>query len=362
MRRCIRCIMPETVPKLSYDDRGICSYCDSYAIGEPFGEKALTEILDLVRGQGRPHDCMVPLSGGRDSTYTLYLAKEVYGLNPLAVNADNEFRSEQAVVNMERVCQALGVDFVSVRSKREIRRRFVQANVRASIPRGLPALTGAFCRRCSYGYKSISYIEASRRKIPLILWGTSSVESAERTHEVAAEGLRRSKCFKFVDPNLYRAEYYALLQRMEFHVPGNPLFSRKKPVLRDPSVREIRIFDYLPWDRRKIKEAITTQLGWQKPPDHATSWRTDCKLHEIVNYLWVKLAGCSVDCMGFCNMIVSGQMERAEALAQEEQIIATCGDHITDKLATAGLAPQEIARIVAVPAILDQPKHAEVHA
>ena len=359
MKRCVRCLMPGTVPGLTFDERGICSHCASYVVPEAFGEKALREIADSVRGKGQSYDCMVPLSGGRDSTYTLYLAKKVYGLNPLAVNADNEFRNPQAVVNMERACKTLGADFVSVRSQRDISHKFVQANVRAGIPLGLPTLVGAFCRQCSYGYKSVSYIEASRRKIPLILWGTSAAESTEQTRELSVEGIRRSRYLKLVDPNLYRTEYYALLQRMEFHVPGNPLFSRKKPILKDPAVREISIFDYIPWDRRQIKEVITTQLGWQKPPDHVTSWRTDCELHEIVNYMWVKLVGCSMDCMGFCNMIVSGQMERSVALAQEEQIIATCGDHIGDKLAMVGLTPKEIARIAAMPAILNKPKRTE---
>lgn len=341
--------MPETVPGVTFDANGVCSHCRSFQVVPPFGEKALMEILEPHRGKGNPYDCIVPLSGGRDSTYTLYLATKVWGMKPLAVNADNEFRNETAVANMERSVKTLGADFVSVRSKRDIGQKFVLANVRAGIPLGLPTLVGSFCRQCAYGYKSVTYIEASKRKIPLILWGTSAAESTEQTREASLEGARLSRYRKLINPNLYRTELYALLQRMEFPIPGNPVFSRKKPKLKDPAVREISVFDYVPWDRRQIKDVIMNQLGWQKPPDHATSWRTDCKLHEIVNYLWVKFIYCSMDCMGFCNMIISGQMERSEALAQEEQIIATCGDHIADKLAMVGLSPKEILQIVNMP-------------
>jgi hypothetical protein len=362
MKRCVRCIMPETLPGISYDGQGVCNHCRSYQVPGVFGEKAFLEVLDSVRGKGQPYDCMVPLSGGRDSTYTLYLAKEVYGMNPLAVNADNEFRNEQAVINMERAVKKLNADFISVRSKRDIGHKFVLANVRAGIPLGLPTLVGSFCRQCSYGYKSVTYIEASKRKIPLILWGTSAAESTEQTRELSLSGLQRSRFLKLFDPNLYRTEIYALMQRAEFRVPGNPLFSRKKAVLKDPAVREISVFDYILWERHKIKDVIMNKLGWEKPADHATSWRTDCKLHEIVNYLWVKLVGCSMDCMGFCNMIISGQMERAEALAQEEQIIATGGDHISEKLAMVGFTPVEIARIIAMPAILESPQLTKVRA
>jgi len=340
--------MPDSIPGITFDENGVCSHCRTYKTFTPFGEEEFVKILDTVRGKGQPYEAIVPLSGGRDSTYVLYLAKAVYGLNILAVNADNEFRNEQAVKNMRNACRTLGVELHEVRSKRDIGHKFVAANVRAGIPLGLPTLVGSFCRQCSYGYKSVSYIEAINRNVPLLLWGTSTAESTEQTRDLALEGSKRSRLHKLLDPNLYKTEFYALLQRLEFHVPGNSLLSREKPKLVDPSVREISVFDYIPWDRRLIKETIATKLGWEKPADHVTSWRADCKLHEIVNYLWVKLAGCSMDCMGFCNMVITGQMEREEALHEEEQIIATCGNHIDELMVMAGLTKDEAAMIKAM--------------
>lgn len=84
------------------------------------GKEELDRIIDLSRRGDSKYDCIVPLSGGCDGCYVLYIANALYKLKILAVNYDNEFRHDQAAVNMQRPPKILGVDFVSVRSKRDI--------------------------------------------------------------------------------------------------------------------------------------------------------------------------------------------------------------------------------------------------
>jgi hypothetical protein len=340
--------MPDTVPGVTFDEDGVCSLCRDYIAHVPLGEDAFMQVLAERGSSQGVYDCVVPLSGGRDSTYVLYLAKRVYGLNPLAVNFDNEFRNPQAVKNIEAACRALDVDLRVVRSKTDLGTKIVRSNVKAAVPLGLGSIASSFCRACAYGYHSAVWAEAQKHGIPLILWGASSAESTTKIRQRALYGLP-SKWNKVRDPEFYKTEYYSFLQRLELPVSGDSPFVRRRPSLRDPAIREIEVFDYIPWERAKIKETIGGELGWEKPVGLATTWRTDCTLHEIVNYFFEKTVGCTVDCVGYCNMINAGQMTRQEALGQEEQALQTPWEYIERLLdEQVGLSKQEIARVKAM--------------
>ncbi|MFH1766565.1 MAG: ATPase, partial [Patescibacteria group bacterium] len=133
MKRCQRCIMPETVPGITFNRDGICDYCLNYQKERYFGKKELEKIIASIIKEENEYDCIVPLSGGRDSTYILYMAKAIYNLKVLAVSYDNEFRIGQALINMQNACQRLNVDFISVRSKRGIAQKIVKSSIRSSI-------------------------------------------------------------------------------------------------------------------------------------------------------------------------------------------------------------------------------------
>jgi hypothetical protein len=93
------------------------------------------------------------------------------------------------------------------------------------------------------------------------------------------------------------------------------------PRLKKKSFREIRVYDYIPWERRRIKETIMNELAWEKPAGHVSTWRSDCLLVPLVTFAHMKSYGCTKACFGYCNMINNGQMERREALEQEEEML-----------------------------------------
>jgi hypothetical protein len=315
LKRCTRCVLPETVGGITFDENGVCSFCRNFQRPETLAKKALDEIIASARTDSDKYDCVVPLSGGRDSSYVLYLAKAIYGLKTLAVTYDNEFKTDQSVVNMETACEKLDVDLVSVRSKRDVVRKIVQCGLLSSVPRKLFRV----CRACTYGFKSAVYRKAEELKVPLILWGDSAPEALGRVgiNACRASHLTKSRPLFFLNPAYWKSKYYFLLQKLEFPVSGNSL-SAKFPVLKNDDIEEIHVFDYIPWDRRKIKETIMGRLGWKKPPDSVSTWRSDCKLTLVVNYCFLKMHGCSKACFGYCKMINCGLMERQEALKQEE--------------------------------------------
>jgi hypothetical protein len=92
MQRCSKCILPETYPNITFDEKGVCNFCRTYKEPKPTGgEDILINLFNKVKKMGRIYDAVVPLSGGKDSTYVLYLATQVYKLNVLAYTFHNGF-------------------------------------------------------------------------------------------------------------------------------------------------------------------------------------------------------------------------------------------------------------------------------
>jgi hypothetical protein len=339
--------MPETAGGITFDENGVCTLCHNWVGPELAGEAALRALVSRARGTAKPHDCIVPLSGGRDSTYVLYLAKRELGLSPLAVNFDNEFRIPQAVKNMERACSVLGVELLVVRLKRNLATKRVRSRIKATMRHGLPAAPDSMCLACSMGYTSAVRREAEQRHIPLILWGNSKVEMKGPWGTPMPRKNATSTLTRMLNPNTYLTEYYALMERIELHVRGNPIASRSTQVLRDSRILEVSVFDYIPWQREVIKSTISSELGWQKPEGSVSTWRTDCSIHELVNFAFVARVGHTADCVGYCKMINAGQMTRSEALAQEEAAVANCGKRVAEILTEqVGLTPDQADSII----------------
>ena len=355
MKRCKRCVMPEKVYGITFNQDGICNFCLNYKKEKYLGEEELRRIIASIMKGNNEYDCIVPLSGGRDSTFVLYTAKVVYDLKVLAVSYDNEFRTDQALFNMKNACKLLNVDFVSVRSKRNVAQKIVLYSIRSALPHGMYVIAGSFCSGCSYGYRSVVYRAAEKYKVPLIIWGESQNEITTDMRIKPTEGIRRSKFRRLLNINAYKAEYYKLLQRLEFRVSGNSILSRGSPILKEKGIKEIRLFDYISWDRKKIKETIMKELGWEKPRGRVSSWRIDCMLHNLMNYCFFNHFGCSKDCFGYCNMINSEQMNRAEALKQEEEMATTFAENIRELQENKiGLSKKEVAKIESFQAELEK--------
>ncbi|MFA6635860.1 MAG: hypothetical protein WCV56_01935 [Candidatus Omnitrophota bacterium] len=346
MKRCKRCVLPETVPGIFFNQAGICSFCLSYKKEVYFGEEELRKIIDSIKNKNSHYDCIVPLSGGRDSCFVLYMAKVVYGLKVLAVNYDNEFRNDQALTNMHNACKRLNVKLISFCSKINIAKKMVRSGIGAGISKGFCGIVGPLCSACSYGYKSVVYRAAKTNNVPLILWGESQAEQTLHMRKIPKdESLKQNKSGYL--GHYFRLMYgwFRLLQQFEF--PANSNNTLFTPALKNKDIKEIRLFDYIVWDRNKIKETITKELDWEKPIGFISTWRTDCKLHHFMNYCHFKMFGCSKDCFGYCNMINSGQMDRRDALRQEKKMLATHFDGIEELLRDEiGLSNKEVATIL----------------
>ncbi|MFO0947287.1 MAG: N-acetyl sugar amidotransferase [Planctomycetota bacterium] len=138
---CTRCIMDSTIPNVKFDERGICNHCKIhdhlnrlYPVGDE-GDRILRRIAEKIKksGEGKPYDCIVGLSGGRDTCYCLYKTKQL-GLRPLAVHFDNGWDSDIAKNNIRKICTKLDVDLHTIIADWEESRELTNCTIRASLP------------------------------------------------------------------------------------------------------------------------------------------------------------------------------------------------------------------------------------
>ncbi len=141
-RQCARCVMDAGIPGIRFDEKGVCNYCRMqdklealFPTGEA-GKKILETMAAGMRraGRGRPYDCVVGVSGGRDTSYCLYYAKEIMGLRPLAVHFDNGWDSDIAKTNLARVCDGLDVDLHTIIMDWPDSRELTNCTIRAGVP------------------------------------------------------------------------------------------------------------------------------------------------------------------------------------------------------------------------------------
>jgi hypothetical protein len=309
MKKCKICVLPGTYPGIQFNEEGVCNFCLNYKNQNILGVDELKKILSSRKGE--KYDCVVPVSGGRDSTFALYMAKRKFGLNVLAVNYDNGFSETQSLINMKKTCEQLNVDLIIIKSKRNIEKRYVKSAIKASIPFGT---FWGICQFCYYGIHAIAYQIAKKEEVPFILWGNHSSERGLQNPYVGFPGFKKllknaaiSDIIKSFH-HFVMMTFYISLHRLEFYVhePGfwkvvlNP---QDFTILlkKNNKIKNISFYDYIEWDRNVIMETIKKELGWENPADK--EWRFDCKLHTFGNYKFKKAFGISQDGVGYSNMI-----------------------------------------------------------
>jgi N-acetyl sugar amidotransferase len=139
---CNKGLWDDSIPGITFDEDGVSNYakiqdalCDLYPRNDSSIKKweSLVEEMKL-KGKGKAYDCIIGVSGGTDSCYLLYLAKEVYGLRPLAVNLDNGWSSDIAVKNIKKVTDKLKIDLYTYVIDYEEVKKVLRSYMKASLP------------------------------------------------------------------------------------------------------------------------------------------------------------------------------------------------------------------------------------
>ena len=249
-KTCSRCIMDDTVPGIAFDDKGICTFChihDELEAAFPLNQETqekLTKLIQKIKkdGKGKKYDCILGVSGGRDSTYTLYNAKKL-GLRPLAVHFDNGWNSDLAVQNIKNVCNTLNIDLYTHVADwedfKDIQRAFLEASVPdAEVPTDWVIFSVLFREAAREGVKYIIHGHSFRTEGTTPLSWTY-MDGKYVNHIQKAFGSKRIKSFPIMTMLDYL--YYTFFKR----------------------IRQIRLLYYLPYNEKEIMENLTKELNWQ---------------------------------------------------------------------------------------------------
>ena len=170
MKFCNKCVIPETAETQTFDDGGTCSVCINIDSKNKIDWSKRQEDLDLIieKYKGKyEYDCIVPFSGGKDSTFALwYLVKEKK-LRPLVVRFDHNFLRRTIEENTQKTLNILGVDFINFKPNfLTVKKMMTESLLRR----------GDFCWHCHVGIHALPMNTAIKRNIPLLFYGEPSSE------------------------------------------------------------------------------------------------------------------------------------------------------------------------------------------
>jgi hypothetical protein len=320
LRRCSKCLLPETFPFINYDIQGICNYCHNYKSHNKV--QPIDNLISLVapyRRKDGKHDCIVPFSGGRDSTYSLHIIKKELGLNPIAFTYDWGMVTDLARRNIARVCGKLGVENIIVSADIHWKRENIRKNIEAWLKYPSLGMIPLFMS----GDKFFFYHTNRLKKmtgINLNIWGINKLENTE--FKVGFAGLspdfdkreiyslsmvNQLKLFYYVGANFIRSPGY--INRSIFDTFGSYLARYVAPK-RD----YYHLFDYYRWDENEINSLLSKEYNWEKAIDTQSTWRIGDGTASFYNYIYYTVAGFSENDTFRSNQIREGMLSREEAM------------------------------------------------
>ena len=173
MKYCTSCILPESYPGIAFNDEGVCNYCLEYEPDrQPLGQAELLAVLNSKERAG-PYDCVVPVSGGKDSTFILYYIVKELKLNPLVVSYNSGYQHELAAENVKTACDILNVKLEEFSSPGDIQTKLLKTSYILSTKVG--RIWG--CANCAAILRILPTLAANRYKVPFVIYGDSRFES-----------------------------------------------------------------------------------------------------------------------------------------------------------------------------------------
>lgn len=318
LRRCVRCVLPETMPFIEFDEQGVCNYCRDYQKIQIKGEAALREELAQFKNSQDQSDYLVPFSGGRDSSYALHYLKNVLQMNPIAYSYDWGMLTDLGRRNQARMCGSLGVEHILVSADIKTKRRYIRQNVLAWLKKpDLGTIPLFMAGDKQYFY----YAEKLRRQmnIKLIIYSENPLEKTDFKsgfcgisprfdieHVYNLGILRKLKlAFYYFRQALINPAYLnsslidnAWAYLSSYFLPHDYLY----------------LYRYIKWDETAINELLTNIYDWEHASDTANTWRIGDGTAAFYNYIYYLVAGFTENDTFRSNQIRENFITRQEAL------------------------------------------------
>ena len=337
---CRRCIMDSSVPGIRFDAEGVCNFCKvhdhlekEFPLGEA-GRKILDRIVRQMKraGRNKKYDCVLGVSGGRDSIYTLYLLKKVFGLRPLAVHFNDGFGNPVAGENMSKASSRLGVDLRTItsdwRESKDLKITFLKASTPdLEVGTDIGIATALYGIAVKEKVRTILLGQSFRTEgIAPLSWNYLDGKYLKAVHD--RFGTVRLRKWQPTDPgfnlDLFPMFYYALWKR----------------------IRVIPILYYFPYVRREAQEILEKELGWVYPGAHYF----DDLYQSLMTYVLRVKFKIDRRKFNYSALVRSGQMTRTEALERIKEIyVIEDQDVIRLCLKRLGISKEEFEEYLARP-------------
>ncbi|MES2353795.1 MAG: N-acetyl sugar amidotransferase [Pseudomonadota bacterium] len=282
--RCTRCVLPQTHETITFDENGVCNICRQQEKKEEIKwdgkKKELGELIESYRGKYQ-YDCLVPFSGGKDSTWTLYYLMKEYGLKPLVVRFDHGFLRPVLQENAQKTFRHLGVDVHQFTPNWKIVRKLMLQSFLEK---------GDFCWHCHTGIFSYPMWVALRYNVPLIFWGEPSSEYTAYYSYDQPEEVDEKRFNRYINLGISAQD---MRIRLGGDVDERDLMCFSYPPLKELrriNYRSVCLGSYIPWDVKKQTAIIQEELGWEGdqvegvPPGYEYE-KIECYMQGVRDYI-----------------------------------------------------------------------------
>ena len=320
--------MDTSDPKVTFDEKGWCDYCRNYHQNiipswnpNENGLKELQPLLDKIKkeGKNKSHDCLIGLSGGIDSSYVAYLAKEKFGLRPMLFHVDAGWNSQEAVNNIEKLVDGLGLDLytevINWEEMKDLQLAFFKAQVpHIDTPQDHAFFAGLYNYAAKHGHKYIltgaNYsTECVREPLEWHYHATDLSQLKDIHHKF---GTRPLKSFPLVDIFTYKL-YYRYFK----------------------GVQVVKPLNHVSYIKEEAMDLLIKLYGWQKYPHK----HYESRFTRFYEGYWLPTKfGYQKHRAHYSSLILTGQMTRENAFDQiskpayDAETIALDFEYIAKKL------------------------------
>ena len=352
LKRCTKCILPDTMPFIRFDEHGVCNYCHNYKKrNKPKPVEELFKLVEPYRKSGKEFDCIVPFSGGRDSSYGLHLILEELKMKPLTYTYDWGMVTDLGRRNISRMCSEMGIENIIVAANISQKRKNIKMNLSAWLKSPHLGMMALLTAGDKHFFRHVERVK-DQTGINLNLWG---VNPLEQTHFKTG--------FLGIKPDFEEDKVYSngVMKQLKYHSKRFRAMS-ESPSYFNSSLWDnlsgeyyrsfttkkdyFHIFDYWTWDESTVNNILINQYDWETAIDTPTTWRIGDGTAGFYNYVYYTIAGFTEHDTFRSNQIREGQLSREEALKLVEIENFPRYQNIRWYLDTLGLDFKEVIKVI----------------
>lgn len=320
LKRCIKCVLPETMPFIRFNGEGLCNYCSYYSLRNvPRPKEELFKLVEKYRRSGSELDCIVPFSGGRDSCFGLHLIVNELKMKPVTYTYDWGMVTDLGRRNISRMCSQLGVENIIVAADISLKRKNIRMNLEAWLKSPHLGMMAMLTAGDKHFFRHVETIK-KQTGISLNLWGVNPLEV---THFKTG--------FLGIEPDFEEKKVYShgIMKQLRYH-SRRFLAMAESPGYFNSSLWDTlsgeyfrsftekvdyyHIFDFWCWDEQIVNDVLLGEYNWEKAIDTPTTWRIGDGTAAFYNYVYYTVAGFTEHDTFRSNQIREGQITRERAL------------------------------------------------